>query len=218
MNFIHYITAILMSLQPAYGDNESWEERTERMQIVAQAIDDASSRATCSEEYNTPDCKKTWQKDKKSLAILLVATGYGESHFAKNVHEGNCDEHECDAHKVKGVVYHRARSPWQIQRTGMVTATEYKQMNSATFASTKISANVAVRYLTSGMASCNTIHGALALYNGVRNCNWRGSKGRANFYENLMKKTVSQLENAAKKQRADLEARMRTKKKDVEDS
>lgn len=214
MSFIHYVFAILMSLEPSYGDKETWDERAARMDIVAQAIDDASSRATCSDKYSATDCKKTWSKDKKSLALLLVTTGYWESHFAKNIHEGNCGPHECDAHKVRNAVYHRARSPWQVQRTGMVTTAEYKLMNSATVESTTISANVATRYLVNGMASCNTVSGALALYNGIRNCTWKGSMNRAHFYESLSKKTLTQLESSAKKQRTKLEARLKIGKKE----
>lgn len=217
MNFIHYITAILMSLEPSYGDRESWTERAERMEVLAQAIDDAASRATCSGEYADVECKRTWAKDKKSLAVLLVTTGYWESHFAKNIHEGKCGAHECDAHRINNVVYHRARSPWQVQKTGMVSNAEYKKMNSSSLESTTISANVATRYITSAMAECNTVNGTLAIYTGIRNCTWGGTRNRAWFYENLMKKTETQLEAAAAKQRKKLEARIRTKKENAEE-
>ena len=64
MNFIKYITALLLSLDPSYSDNESWIERTARMEMIATAIDDASSKATCSNEYTNSECKKIWNQNK----------------------------------------------------------------------------------------------------------------------------------------------------------
>ncbi len=212
MTFITYITTVLMSLSPSYGDVESWEARNERMTIIAKAIDDASSRATCSDAYATPDCQRTWPKDKKSLAILLVTKGFWESHFSKNVHEGKCRIYECDAYKTAGRVYHRAKSPWQIQKTGLVTSDEYSKMAESSLESTTISANVATRYLTNGYGMCKTIQGAMASYAGA-GCSWKGTKDRFSFYERLYSKTNEQLQKEMDTQRNQLEARLSRKKK-----
>jgi hypothetical protein len=203
MSFIAYITTILLGLQPAYGDNETWQERSERMTIVAHAIDDASSKATCSDKYDVKDCAPTWPQDKRSLAILLITKGYWESKFAKNVHEGKCRPYECDAVKnAKGqTVSHRARSPWQIQRTGLVTKEEYTNMASSSLESTTISANVAVRHLSIGMRKCNTILGAMSVYGGVQSCSWKGVKPREAFYKDLIKKSPEELVAAEQKQK-----------------
>lgn len=204
MNLVSYITTVLLSLQPPYGDGETWQQRSDRMAIVAEAIDDASSKATCSDKYESDKkCVRTWSRDKKSLALLLVTMGYWESKFAKNVHEGKCRKYECDPSiAADGSVYHKARSPWQIQRTGLVSQDEYKVMNSATLESTVISANVAVRYLVLGMRQCGTIHGSMAIYGGAGSCAWPGVKNREAFYKQLGDKNVDQLNAEIEKQKS----------------
>lgn len=193
MNFIKYITAILLSLDPSHSDNETWDERAARMEIIATAIDDASSKVTCSEQYNTPTCEKTWPLDKKSIALLLVTKGYWESRFAKNVHEGKCRSYECDAYKVNGGIRHRARSSWQIQRTSLVSVEEYNTMNSSSIESTTTAANVAARYLTIGMKSCKTIKGAMSIYGGGKVCDWPGAAPREAFYKRLRSMSEDQI-------------------------
>lgn len=207
MNIIQYITAILLSLEPSYADKETWSERTARMEVIAQAIDDASSKATCEGKYAGGGCQKTWPKDKKSLALLLVTKGFWESHFSKNVHEGKCRAYECDAYKIANKVYHRARSPWQVQKTGMVSEDEYEKMNSASLESTTVSANVAVRYLANGMRLCKTIPGAISSYAGA-GCKWKGATPRVNFYNMISKKTDEQLAKSAAERKAKLESRL----------
>lgn len=208
MNLINYITTILLSLQPSYGDGESWEQRAERMGVIAQAIDDAASQATCTGKYETSNCEKTWSQDKKSLVLLLVTKGYWESKFAKNVHEGKCRKYECDAHTINGNLIHRARSPWQVQRTSLVTKDEYSIMNSSSLESTTMSAIVATRYLSLGMKKCKTIRGAISFYSGSKTCNWVGAKEREQFFNSLQSKKSNQLEEDVKKQKILLTKRL----------
>ena len=197
MNFIKYITAILLSLQPPFADKETWEDRSARMEIVAVAIDDASSKSTCTEKYDTKDCTKIWPGEKKDLALLLVTQGYFESKFAKNVHEGKCKPYECDSYRKNGAVIHRARSLWQIQKTNLVTREEYTKMKSSSQESTTLSANVAVRYLLTGMKSCKTIRGALAVYTGAKSCTWSGIAPREAFYKKISGMSDEQVFAAA---------------------
>jgi hypothetical protein len=201
MNFVTYITTILLGFQPIYGDNESWDQRVERMTIIAQAIDEASSKSTCSDKYNVPGCTPDWPADKKSLALLLVTTGYWESKFAKNVHEGKCKTYECDAYRVNGNVRHRARSLWQIQKTPLVTMQEYSKMNSSSLESTTMSAIVATRHLSLGMKRCNTLVGAMSMYATSSTCGWRGAKIRNSFYEKINEKSEEQILQDAEKQK-----------------
>jgi hypothetical protein len=199
---------MILSLEPSYGDNEAWEARTERMKIVAHAIDDAANKATCSADYAIPSCEKKWAGSKKELAVLLVTKGYWESRFAKNVHEGKCRAQECDAIVVAGKIQHLARSPWQIQRApSLVSVEEYKQMNSATIEGTKVSANVATRYLSMGLNTCHNIKGAISMYGGA-GCNWEGSAGRYSFFNTLMAKSEKDFEQEANKRKSALEARL----------
>ena len=197
MNFIKYITAILLSFEPSYSDKETWDERSARMEVIATAIDDASSKATCSDKYVAPDCEKTWPQSKKSIALLLVTKGFWESRFAKNVHEGKCRKFECDAYTVNGNRLHKARSPWQIQRTGLVSKEEYAKMNSSSLENTTLSANVAVRYLALGMKSCKTIRGAMSIYGGAKVCDWSGVAPREAFYKKINAMSDEQIFAAA---------------------
>lgn len=207
MNFIKYITAILLSLEPSYSDKETWDERSARMEIIATAIDDASSKATCSDKYDAPGCEKNWPQSKKSIALLLVTKGFWESKFAKNVHEGKCRPFECDAYTVNGNRLHKARSLWQIQRTGLVSKEEYAKMNSASQESTTLSANVAVRYLALGMKSCKTIRGAMSIYGGAKVCDWPGVAPREAFYKRLNSMSDDQIFAAADARRIKLNKR-----------
>jgi hypothetical protein len=208
MTFIQYITLILLSLEPSYGDKEPWDVRAERMEIIAQAIDDASSQATCSDSYAISSCQKIWSKSKKDLALLLVTKGFWESRFAKNVHEGKCAPTECDAVVVSGAVHHRARSPWQIQRApSLVSESEYKLMNSASLEGTKTSANVATRYLAMGLKTCHTIKGAISMYGGA-GCEWEGTIGRYNFFNSIRSKSEDDFKKDVEKRKAALEARL----------
>jgi hypothetical protein len=102
---------------------------------------------------------------------------------------------------ANGAVYHKARSPWQIQKTGLVSQDEYKTMNSSSLESTMTSANVAVRYLSMGMKQCGTFHGAMAIYGGAGSCNWPGVNNRESFYRHLLEKTPEQLNNEIEKQK-----------------
>jgi hypothetical protein len=213
MNFIKYITMILLSLEPSYSDKETWEERSARMEIVAEAIEDASSKATCEEEYNTPDCKKTWIKDRRSLALLLITKGFWESRFAKNVHEGKCRPDECDAYTTGSYRRHRARSPWQVQRTGLVSKEEYNEMSSSTLESTKMSANVAARYLIMGMNNCKTISGSMSIYGGAKSCTWSGVKPRVDFYNRLSARTEEDFQKLIAEKKSKLAARLISEKK-----
>lgn len=210
MNFINYITAILLSLDPAYSDKENWEERTARMEIIATAIDDASSKTTCSDKYDVPGCEKTWPGDKKSIAMLLITKGFWESKFAKNVHEGNCRPYECDSFTSNGRTIHKARSLWQIQKTGLVSKEEYNQMKSATLSSTTIAANVAVRYLALGMKSCKTIRGAISIYGGARVCNWSGAAPREAFYRRIISMSDEQIASSVNTRKNKLENRLKS--------
>jgi len=211
MNFLEYIVTVLLSLQPAYADKEAWDQRANRMHVIAEAIDDASSKATCEGKYSTTDCKKTWTNSKRDLALLLVTKGFWESKFAKNVHEGKCRPYECDSYTKNGRVIHKARSLWQIQKTGLVTKEEYNMMNASSVESTTMAANVAVRYLATGMNACKTISGAIAIYGGAKSCSWKGALPREHFFKGLRAKSDEQLHNDANLQKKNLEERLNTK-------
>lgn len=199
---------VLLSMDPSYGDLEPWLVRSQRMEIIAKAIDTAAAEATCSDSFETKTCKRSWPGKKKELALLLVTKGYWESRFARNVHEGKCQSYECDVEIINGQHFHRARSPWQIQRTNLVTKDEYSKMKSATIESTTISASVAARYLSLGMNVCHTIPGAIAIYGGAGYCGWPGAIERYKFFNDINARSEDDFGKRVEKQRARLEARL----------
>jgi len=176
--------------------------------MVAKAIDEASSKATCMDAYDAAGCERKWQKTKKELALLLVTKGFWESRFAKNVHENKCRNYECDAYKSQGKVLHKARSIWQIQKTGLVTPEEYSKMKASSQEATNMSAEVATRYLAIGMNQCKTIKGAIAIYGGADSCNWKGAESRYSFFKSLMSKTEEQFMAESARQKLLLEKRL----------
>lgn len=185
---VKYFLMVLMSLVPWYGDKETTQERSDRMLIVAQSVEDASQRAMCEGHYDVDGCKKIWIGTKKDLGLLLITQGWWESRFAKHIMSGKCEKWECDPEKQKdGSIVHRAKWNWQVQYTGLVTGAEWKVPARPTFESTRIGAFIAAKALSRGMNSCKTTRGAISWYSGSRaGCNWSGSARRYVFYKKLL--------------------------------
>jgi hypothetical protein len=181
-----WVLAALLSLPPAYADREE-PGRDARLATISAAVAEVTARATCSEVYALPQCSPIWNGDRRELAALLVAKGWWESRFARNVHEGRCRPDECDAVKWQGVVIHRARSPWQLQRTAY-SAPEWNSMVGIDYAATRSAAWAAAKVLAEGQRRCRSASGALAWYAAGR-CTWSGAKSRAATYEQLMRGT-----------------------------
>jgi len=195
---IQYILMILLSLPASSYDKESPEERKDRMETLARAIDDASSRATCTERFDKPTCEPIWKSNKKQLVLLLITKAWWESRLAQNVHEGNCRKDECDATKINGVIVHRARTIWQMQKTGLVKRDEWKTMVGTDFKATRTAAWVATRILARAKKVCHTPYGTLSWY-GRSRCDWKGANIRVVFYRKLKDKTPEQFAKAVNK-------------------
>jgi len=191
-----FILLVLLSLHPYYTDKETKEERTARMTTVANAIDTASSRATCTEPYTQDECKPIWTGSKRQLALLLVTKAWWESRLAKHIHEGNCGPTECDATRVGNVIVHKARTIWQMQRTGLLKEWEWDNMDGTDYKSTRTAAWAATRILARGKRKCQHPHGVLSYYATSR-CRWSGAGKRYLFFTKLSKKTREQLEQEA---------------------
>lgn len=178
--------ALLMGLPAHRLDNEEAGARQNRMHVIAEAIADASQRATCSGIYSSSECVPIWPLGSSELSALLLTEAYSESRLARNVHEGKCRAWECDPVRsaYTGQVRHRARSIWQIQRSSHVEA-EWDQMLGADQASTSIAAWAAAKLLTRGYRSCGSIGGAISRYAGIDGCNWSESEKRVRFYKSL---------------------------------
>lgn len=211
---LNYILLLLMSVTPAYSDLETWDERIARMTILAGAIDNAASWATCTDKYEPTKekpCKVQWTGNKKDLAILLVTKGYWESRFSKRVHEGKCKPDECDPHRNSdGTVTHRARTSWQMQFTSYVKEEEWRTFVGADQKSTNTAAGVAARILSKAHARCNNgIYGALSGYAGNMGCSWSGVANRFEFFKKLKAKSEDILKKEGEKEKMKLEERLR---------
>lgn len=196
MTTLDYILLVLLSLPPKYGDGETVDQRVRRMQVAASAVDAVTERATCSGLYKTESCKRLWIGSKKDLALLLITKAWWESRFARNVHEGNCAKWECDATKLRnGQIVHRARSVWQLQKTGLMTDAEWKEMEGAGYHATRTAAWAAARVLSRGRNRCGSNYGALSFY--ARNtCEWQGAHLRIVYFQKLKKKSDDALRSA----------------------
>lgn len=179
----HWILAMLMVFPPCYRDKNE-PNRSERMATIASAIDDATARATCSEPFDVPDCSPMWSRSQRELAAMLVTKGWWESRFASNVHAGRCGPEECDAIRYNGIIVHRARSPWQLQRTSF-TVDEWSKMVGTDIEATRHAAFAASKILSEGMVRCKTVQGALSWY-GAGRCMWSGSARRHRTFRKLM--------------------------------
>jgi hypothetical protein len=178
------VLAMLMSLPPAYADRQE-EGRQERMETIADAITQATEVATCSGRLEGSEkCNVMFEGEPRQLATLLVTKGWWESRYAKNVHEGNCARYECDATIVNGVVVHKARSPWQFQKTSFSYDLWGKSVGTDLRA-TRNAALIAARVLSSGMNKCQHAQGALAYYANSR-CRWSKAGNRYRTFRKLM--------------------------------
>ena len=138
--FIVVLVAMLMSITPFYNDNESSQEREDRMTIIATAIANTSFEATCSGSFDTEECVPAFNGTSQELSVGLFTVGFWESKFAKHIHKNKCrrggeDKNgvwhrgECDEvligkdgkvldkpqEALIGRRYFRARSMWQVQ-------------------------------------------------------------------------------------------------------
>lgn len=193
MNMAQYVLMVLLSLPASYYDKESFVERERRMEVVARSISDAAARATCTGRFEgRKECNRIWPGSVKDLALMLVTKAWWESRLAQNVHEGNCRKTECDATRVGGVIIHRARTIWQMQKTGLVEPREWGTMVGTDLRSTRTAAWVAARILSRGKRSCHSNFGTFSFY-GRSRCAWKGAKVRVLFFRKLKEKTPQQL-------------------------
>lgn len=168
------ILTMLLALPPAYEDRVE-PDRIERLTVIADAVSQSVVRATC-DGYD--DCIAVWPGAPRELAALVVAVGWWESRYAANVHAGKCRADQCDAVKMPGgYVVHRARSPWQLQRTSWAEPV-WTKLEGTGLVETRNAAWVATAILAEGHRRCKTDVGAVAWYATGR-CLWSGAAKRA---------------------------------------
>ena len=207
MNFASILVSVIMSLQyPCHDiatnttvnklsckDTETEQEKLERVNVIANAIDYASDKATCSGEFATSDCKRVSPFDKITTAALLIQTAKKETNFARNVHEGVCGKFECDSVITKdGEIFHKARTLWQMHKSDLIKD-EWDIMVGTSQEATNAAAYAAIKILNSGYYSCGkTVQGMYSAYAGVKDCSWKYAKNREKSL-NGIKNTIIRL-------------------------
>jgi len=182
---------VLLGLPAHHLDREDPGARQARLQVIADAVAEASQRATCSDVYRTADCRPLWPLPALDLGVLLISQAYSESRMAKNVHDGNCRSYECDPIRnvQTGLVLHRARSLWQIHRI-LPVESEWYAMQGSDLPSTTMAAWAAAKLLSRGYRGCGSVSGAIARYAGLGGCQWSETEPRMRLFSALRKRAL----------------------------
>lgn len=188
MSLAAAVAAVACSLPPAYVPPASPlyevpEARQERLTMLGGAIAAAAHRARCAppwDEIDTP-CRRRWPGSAVELSAVLLGLAYLESGLAWHVHAGQCrtEQGECDAG--------RARSPWQLQRTGHVWR-HWDELEGVGEWSTFRAAWGATLVVSSARRFCSRhapeqpwIDATVAAYARGYTCTWSRSPRRAQF-------------------------------------
>lgn len=196
---IESILAAIISLPlaqyPRGADPETVDVRQQRFAIIAEAIDIAAREATCSTLDPKAECTPWWPAaQQEELAAMLITLAWHETKFILRVHAGQCRSDECDALRMKGgLVHHRARSSWQVQRNPrMVSKSEWEGMVGTSLESTTIAARVATRILSEGRSRCakgqetKWERPAVSAYATGFSCSWSKADQRVSMYRKVL--------------------------------
>lgn len=199
--FIKTLLTLLVSFTPYYTDQETVEERKERMTVVSTAITHACYRATCTPPYDE-DCDVIFSGKLEECVVGEATLGYFESRFAKHIHENKCRKGywskkqnkwirgECDeqvSRDVHGKVvaqFFTSFTMWQMKRTEIVLP-EWPHMHGSSLEATKLAAWASTKIFSrcwSGNA-----RKAFVCYAGSSNPNWPGALPRVKFYDARLK-------------------------------
>lgn len=202
--------AAALTFHPWHGDVEEPAARQERLEVIAQAIDEAVQVATCQspppsreggstqaprvdegprakEDANAKragtdrkPCTRMWSGDPRVLGFLLLAQAYFETHLARHVHEGKCRAHIGECDSG------RAISLWQLQAGPHLPKAEWETLGGSDLGATRLAALEATRALSRGANYCGTLRGAIGLYATGQTCNWKPAVRREAFVRGLL--------------------------------
>lgn len=212
------ILLTLLSRTPYHRDTETWEEREERLELVADAIHDSATRATCTETHKKEGCKVIWPYSSRSISMLLVEQAVSETNLSHLIHDNQCrlEIGECDAAKVwskkKGRYnyFQQSFSLWQLKRFRDVSMAAWKKIESGR-PGTHQAAWLATRRLAGGLSGCGSIEGAIARYATGKACKWEDAPKRYALYQSLMNTNRDAMEKSVK--RHEKTVRRRTEEK-----
>jgi hypothetical protein len=197
MDLLAATFAALMRMTPHKTDTESRSERSARMHVIAESINDATLRASCSGRYASPTCKPIYS-DRRSLAALLLGKGHFESDFAEYVHEGRCSEGpvgaRCDSDKQG---HPRAHGPWQQWELAVFPREDWQKLEGATPEATSLAAWHAAKLLAGSRSMCKAayngdeIQAAIAGFSGA--CTMRMKPEKIAYQAQAVRKILATL-------------------------
>jgi hypothetical protein len=163
--------------------NEPEDLRRVRLRHTAEAVSDATARATCVGPWATVDCKRIWKRSRSELAAAILAVGKHESHFAEYVGDGRCQDGpvgmQCDKDHRTGEF--RARSYWQLHQSACPKLWEQEP---GSVGELRVAASCTARLLAgfaaSSEADCSDTSWSTVFNRyGGRRCSWTGGVKRA---------------------------------------
>lgn len=204
------ILLALLSLAPYHKDTETWEERATRMEFYAESIDTLTKEAVCLGEPT--GCVPKWLGNRRDLAFALVILGNEESHYARHIHDAQCDlaKRECDAVHVTvdGIQMRvpQSFSPWQIKKFDVIQV-DWDIITSGGNHASYLALEVAILRFSRAHRRCQlSIEGAFSGYARGGLCNWPGAKGRVADWEKLRNMSVEELQRKVTRRREKLTA------------
>lgn len=193
------LLTLLLTLAPAHADlGEPPAERVARLGVLAGAIAEAAQEATC-EDGRAPYCDRIFKGPAVELAAVLAATAFDECRFARNIHAGKCEPHECDAVVVGGEVRHRAVSVWQLHVTRIVPRPVWEAARGDGVEATTTAAWAAAQVLAVLRRQVVRVEGrtawacAFSAYAGVEKCSWKGAPARARLAEGFQSRLTAMV-------------------------
>ena len=186
---------IMAFLAPSKYDvkYENPDDRKARMEIVAESVATAAHKATCTEQYKTPGCKRLYGGSPEMLAMIVLKFGYQESNLAEYVHSNRCGKPDdelyekfkfrCDSYyNKKRELKHRAIGLWQLHASsGFLPQEIWEKMGEPTLESTELQVLYATKRIA-GLVNAVGLENSFKVYNNrprdskwitaTRNANW----------------------------------------------
>jgi hypothetical protein len=193
MELVPVILAWLLTLQPSSLENEPYDKRKARLEIVAEAWGSVADEMMCDNEFAYQYCQKLWKGSKVKLVVSLGTQAWHESKLAKYVQDGNCRRWECDPVLVRDsrgvvqldeqgdpVIEFRARSMFQLHASTEetryvwhnITGSDYEAVRNAAWAMANYYRRNYCGGNIAGMFSSGSGKGCAVSPRGARRAEW----------------------------------------------
>lgn len=159
---------------PVFHEDRDYVEKAEQLEAVADAV------AKLSVSPPGGIAPRAW-------AALMLTVAFHESGLSERIQRGDFKPHEADAHKVNGVLMHRARGLWQVHANSLNQA-DWEIANG----NLEAQARLADQGLRRGFWTCSRSgapfpQGAINGFAGkMCTAKWGGLSARANTFSRLV--------------------------------